>query len=145
MIAKIVINESQDRFERLALRILREFGCIVAHDTLHAGKFDITARPMVITTGSHPANARIPGLHDVTFLTNKMLFRMKEAPDHLLILGGGPIAIEMLQAHVRMSRKVTLIEAAQILVKDDSEFVDLVWRRLQTDGVDILATLLCKR
>ena len=66
-------------------------------DTVRAGKFDILARRIVIATGSRPAIAPILGLQDVPFLTNETLFQMKETPDHLIILGGGPIGLRWLR------------------------------------------------
>lgn len=96
----------------------------MAPDTVRAGKFDILARRVVIATGSRPAIAPIPGLQDVPYLTNETLFQMKETPDHLIILGGGPIGVEMAQAHARMGIKVTVFEVMQILGKDDPEPVE---------------------
>ena len=94
------------------MRVLHEFGCFFATDTLKAEKFDITARRIVIETGSHPAIAQILGLQDLTYLINQTLFRLNEAPDHLIILGRGPIGVEMAQAHARKVIEVTLIKVA---------------------------------
>ena len=138
MIAKIALHHSQDRFGRLAVRVLREFGCFVAPNTLQAGKFDIIARRIVIAMSSHSAVAQIPGLQEVTYMTNETLFRINETPDHLIILGAGSNGVEMAQAHARTGIEVTLIEAVQILVTDDPELGDFVRRRLQTDDADIL-------
>lgn len=138
VIAQIAPHDSQDRFERLGVAVLREFGRFVAPDTVRAGKFDILARRVVIATGSRPAIAPIPGLQDVPFLTNETLFQMKETPDHLIILGGGPIGVEMAQAHARMGIKVTIVEAMQILGKDDPELVEFLRRRLQKEGIEVL-------
>ena len=122
--------DSQDRFERSGVSFLREFGCFVALHTLQAGKFDITARRILLQTGSQPAIALIPGLQDLNYLTNGTFFRLNETLDHLIIQGGGPISVEMAQAYALMVIEVTLIEVAQILARDDPELVDFVWRRL---------------
>ena len=94
------------------MRVLHEFGCFFATYTLQTGKFDITARSIVIETGSHPAIAQILGLQDLSYLINETLFRLNEAPDHLIILGGGPIGVKMAQAHARKVLEITLIKVA---------------------------------
>ena len=63
----------------------------------------------------------VPGLHKVPYETNETLFDLREKPEHLLIIGGGPIGMEMAQAHIRLGCKVTVIEGEKALGKDDPE------------------------
>jgi pyruvate/2-oxoglutarate dehydrogenase complex dihydrolipoamide dehydrogenase (E3) component len=81
----------------------------------------------------------IPGLADVPFLTNETVFDNPELPRHLIVIGGGPIGLEMAQAHRRLGAQVTVVEMGQVLGKDDPELVDLLVRRLAAEGVAILA------
>ena len=96
-----------------------------------------TARRIVIATGSRPAVPPIPGLADVPYLTNETLFANATLPDHLLILGGGPIGLEMAQAHRRLGSHVTVIEARQPFGQDDPELAAVVLERLAAEGVEI--------
>ena len=77
----------------------------------------------------------IPGLETVPYLTNETLFDLRERPDHLLIIGGGPIGMEMAQAHARLGARVTVIEAARALARDDPDHAALVLDALRGEGV----------
>ena len=79
----------------------------------------------------------IDGLDGVPFMTNETLFDLRDRPDHLLIVGGGPIGMEMAQAHVRLGCKVTVIEGDTALGKDDPELAQVVLQTLKDEGVEI--------
>ena len=81
--------------------------------------------------GSSPLVPPIKGLDQVDYLTNETLFELREKPDHLLIIGGGPIGMEMAQAHIRLGCKVTVIEGAKALGKDDPEAAEVVLETLR--------------
>ena len=88
-----------------------------------AGDVEIRARRFVIATGSSPLVPPIPGLDNVGYLTNETVFDLTERPGHLIIIGGGPIGIELAQAFRRLGSQVTVIEAASALGRDDPEMV----------------------
>jgi pyruvate/2-oxoglutarate dehydrogenase complex dihydrolipoamide dehydrogenase (E3) component len=138
VIAQIAPVDSQERFEGLGVRVIREFGRFTGPRTVLAGAHEITARRIVIATGSSPLVPPIPGLDRVPYLTNETLFDLREKPDHLLIIGGGPIGMEMAQAHVRLGCKVTVIEGAKALGKDDPELAAIAIDALRGEGVDIV-------
>lgn len=137
VIAQIAPVDSQARFEGLGVRVIREFGQFVSPTEVQAGDHRITARRIVIATGSSPLVPPIPGLDRVPYLTNETLFDLRERPDHLLIVGGGPISVEMAQAHVRLGCKVTVIEGMTALANDDPDFASVVLDALRTEGVVI--------
>lgn len=130
--------DSQDRFEGLGVRVIREYGHFVSPKEVEAGPYRIKARRIVIATGSSPMVPPIAGLEDVPYLTNETLWKLQDKPEHLIILGGGPIGLEMAQAHVRLGSKVTVVEAASALGRDDPEMAALVLQRLRAEGVEIL-------
>ena len=138
VIAQIEPVDSQERFEGLGVQVIREFGRFISDREVQAGAHTITARRIVIATGSRPFVPPIPGLADVPYLTNETLFEDRDKPDHLLIIGGGPIGIEMAQAHVRLGSKVTVLEGARALGKDDPEAAQIVLDTLRAEGVDII-------
>lgn len=137
VIAQIAPLDSVERFEGLGVKVIEEFGRFISKDEVQAGDTVIKARRIVIATGSSPLVPPIPGLDSVPYETNETLFDLREPPEHLLIIGGGPIGMEMAQAHVRMGCKVTVIEGAKALGKDDPELATVVLDTLREEGVVI--------
>ena len=137
-IATIEPHDSQERFEGLGVTVIREFGNFISARQVQAGDTTITARRIVIATGSRPFVPPIPGLDSVPFETNETLFDLREKPAHLLIIGGGPIGMEMAQAHIRLGSKVTVIEGATALGQDDPELTAVVLDRLREEGIEIV-------
>ncbi|MBU2943567.1 FAD-dependent oxidoreductase [Shimia thalassica] len=137
VIAQIEPNDSVERFESLGVRVIEEYGAFTGPNEVQAGPFSITARRIVIATGSSPMVPPIPGLADVPYLTNETLFELREKPDHLLIIGAGPIGLEMAQAHRRLGCTVTVIEGDKALGRDDPEMAAYVLDALKEEGVQI--------
>jgi len=98
----------------------------------------ITARRFVIATGSSPLVPPIPGLDKVPYETNETIFELRDRPEHLLIIGGGPIGMEMAQAHIRLGSEVTVIEGMKALGNDDPELAAIVLERLRDEGINIV-------
>ncbi|MSO88589.1 MAG: dihydrolipoamide dehydrogenase [Rhodospirillaceae bacterium] len=137
VIADIAPHDSPERFEGLGVRVIAATACFANPRELIAGNDIVRARRFVIATGSSPFIPPIPGLEDVSYLTNESIFDLKTRPPHLLVLGGGPIGIELAQAHRRLGARVTIVEMASILGKDDPELVEFVRRSLRAEGVEI--------
>jgi pyruvate/2-oxoglutarate dehydrogenase complex dihydrolipoamide dehydrogenase (E3) component len=138
VIAAIAPHDSQERFEGLGVTVLRAPAHFTGPETVVAGETEIRARRFVVATGSAALVPPIPGLDRVPFLTNESLFDLRELPEHLIVIGGGPIGLEMAQAHRRLGAKVTVVEAQKALGKDDPELAALVLERLRSEGVSIL-------
>ncbi len=137
VIAQIEPMDSQERFEGFGVKVIREYGQFVSPTQVQAGDHLITARRVVIATGSSPLVPPIPGLDQVPYYTNETIFDLRDKPEHLLIIGGGPIGMEMAQAHIRLGCKVTVIEGMQVLGKDDPEAAAIVLDTLRAEGVEI--------
>jgi pyruvate/2-oxoglutarate dehydrogenase complex dihydrolipoamide dehydrogenase (E3) component len=137
VIATIAPVDSQERFEGMGVRVIRERGHFIDEHTVKAGEHEITARRVVVATGSSPFVPPIPGLEDVPYLTNESLWDLRELPKHLLVIGGGPIGIEMAQAHLRLGAKVTVIEGMKAMGKDDPEAAAIVLDRMRDEGMVI--------
>lgn len=142
VIAGIAPHDSQDRFEGLGCTVIRAYGRFTGPQEVEAGDTRIKARRIVIATGSRPFVPPIDGLGQdgqggVPFLTNETLFANREKPDHLLIIGGGPIGMEMAQAHRRLGCAVTVIEGAKAMGRDDPEAAAVVLNALRSEGVTI--------
>ena len=139
VIAAIAPNDSVERFEKLGVRVLKEEGRFVGRTELLAGPHRIKSRRIVLATGSRPTAPPIPGLAEVPYLTNETIFANRALPDHLVVIGGGPIGLEMAQAHRRLGARVTVLEAVDFLAKDDPELSAVVVARLKAEGVELRA------
>ena len=137
VIAQIAPHDSQERFERLGVTVIREYGRFVSPTEVQAGETTIAARRIAIATGTSPLVPPIPGLDSVPHETNETLFDLREAPGHLLVIGGGPVGMEMAQAHARLGSRVTVIEGATVLGRDDPDLAAVVTDRLRAEGVEI--------
>lgn len=137
VIAGIAPHDSVARFEGLGVTVLRDHARFVAPDILAVGATRITAKRFVIATGSRPSIPPISGLDQVAYHTNETIFAETAAIGRLLVIGGGPIGVELAQAQARLGVKVTLVELARILPKDDPDLVACVRRALLADGIDL--------
>ncbi|MAS14316.1 MAG: dihydrolipoamide dehydrogenase [Nitratireductor sp.] len=137
-IAAIAPNDSVERFTALGVQVIQEEARFKDHRTVIAGDHEIRARRFVIATGSSPLIPPIPGLEDVPFLTNETIFSQTRKPAHLIVVGGGPIGMELAQAHRRLGCEVTVVEALAALGKDDPELTAVALRNIRSDGVNVL-------
>jgi pyruvate/2-oxoglutarate dehydrogenase complex dihydrolipoamide dehydrogenase (E3) component len=135
VIAAIEPHDSVERFEKLGCTVIQAAAKFVDPDTVEAGGRRITARRFVVATGSRALIPPIPGLGDTPFLTNETVFENRVQPSHLIVIGGGPIGLEMAHAHVRLGSKVTVLEGRTIMPKDDQELVAIVRQAVTDDGV----------
>ena len=136
-IAAIAPHDSVERFTGLGVQVIEGWGRFVSPTEVAVGDQRIRARRFVIATGSRAMVPPIAGLEGVPFLTNETLFDLREQPGHLMVLGGGPIGMEMAQAHRRLGCRVTVLEGARALGRDDPEAAALVVAKLRTEGVEI--------
>lgn len=122
-IATIAPLDSESRYRALGCTVLRDAARFVAPDCLAVGDRRLTARRIVIACGSRPAIPAVPGLAALPFLTNETLFDLSDKPEHLLILGGGPIGLEMGQAYAGLGCRVSVVQSGPIAAREDPELV----------------------
>jgi pyruvate/2-oxoglutarate dehydrogenase complex dihydrolipoamide dehydrogenase (E3) component len=137
VIAGIAPHDSVERFTSLGCTVIKARAHFTGPREVLAGGQTIRARRFVIATGSRASIPPIPGLDGVPFFTNETIFDNTVLPDHVIIIGGGPIGCEMAQAHSRLGARVTVIDQAAILPKDDPEAVAVVRAQLVSDGVTL--------
>ena len=137
-IAAIAPMDSETRFRALGATVLRGEARFVAPDALAVDGRRLTARRIVVAAGSSAVVPPIPGLDRVPYLTNASLFDLAAKPEHLLILGGGPIGLEMADAFAGLGCHVSVIEAATIAGREDSELVAGLRAALSARGVQLL-------
>ena len=141
VIAGIAPHDSVERFEGLGVKVIQAAGKFIDDNTVQAGGETIKARRFVIATGSSAAAPPIPGLSDVDFLTNETIFELRQLPERLIVIGGGPIGMEMAQAHARLGAQVTVLEAFDPLGKDDPNHTSIVLEKLKEEGVEVLSRI----
>ena len=138
VIASIAPQDSVERFEGLGVRVIQAHARFTGANEVVAGESTIRARRFVIATGAAPLVPPISGIEGVPYHTNETIFGETVLPGHLLVMGGGPIGVELGQAFRRLGARVTILEMSSILPHDDPELVEVVRARLRADGVDIL-------
>jgi len=137
VIAAIEPNDSVERFTGLGVRVIQASGRFVDKSTVVAGEYRIKARRFVIASGSTPLVPPIPGLDSVPYFTNETIFDNQERLHDLIVIGAGPIGLELAQAHSRLGSRVTVLEAAKALGKDDPELAKVVLERLAAEGIRV--------
>lgn len=137
VIAAIAPHDSQERFEGLGVEVIRDWARFVDADTLECGGLTIRPRRVVIATGSAAAIPPVEGLAETPHLTNESIFALEGIPPRLLVLGAGPIGLEMAQAHARLGSHVTVLEAGKALGREDPETAAVALARIRAEGVEI--------
>ncbi|MDZ4087890.1 MAG: FAD-dependent oxidoreductase [Tabrizicola sp.] len=138
VIDKIAPVDSQARFEGLGCTVIRAFARFTGPREVEAGDTVVRARRFVIATGSHALVPPIQGVETVPYLTNETIFGLRDRPQHLIVIGGGPIGVEMAQAHRRLGCEVTVIEGARVLGREDPELAAVVIAALQAEGITLV-------
>ncbi len=137
VIKSIAPNDSQARFEAMNVKVIRAPGKFVSARVLEAGDFSIRARRFVVATGSAPSAPPIPGIELVRYLTNESIFDLTRLPARLVIIGAGPIGIELAQAFRRLGSEVVVIEAGRALGREDPELAAVALNALAGEGVEL--------
>ncbi|HEU0058993.1 MAG TPA: FAD-dependent oxidoreductase [Hyphomicrobiaceae bacterium] len=137
VIAAIAPNDSVERFTGLNVKVVSAPARFIDRKRVLAGEWRIKARRFVIATGSSPEIPGIPGLAEVAYFTNETIFANRAKLEHLIVVGAGPIGLELAQAHLRLGSHVTVLEALKALGNEDPELSQLVLERLQGEGMDI--------
>lgn len=146
VIREIEPHDSRERYEGLGVDVILGFGEIQDRHTVKIGRETITGKYIVIATGSEPAVPPIPGLNDVDYQTNRTIFHLKELPGHLIVLGSGPIGIELGQGFRHLGSQVTIINRSPgLFKKDDPEVGPLMEKQLKDDGIELLLGIAYRR
>ena len=119
---------------------------LVDGHTVRVGERTLTTKFILIATGSRPAAPKIANLAEVGYLNSETLFEQERAPRSMLIVGGGPIAIEMAQAHHRLGVQVTVLQReARILERDEPSLSDRLLALLRGEGIDVQVDVMHDR
>ncbi len=137
--ASISGNDSARRFRELGVDVYFGNGQFVDSETIEVAGQRLKFSKAVIATGARAAAPGIPGLDEVSYLTNESLFTLTERPDRLGVIGAGPIGCEMAQSFAQLGSEVLLVESADgILTREDPEAAKIVQESMLRDGVRLL-------
>src|SRR5438552_5118070 len=138
--AKIAPNDSQDRFESLGVDVFRGEARFVSPHEVEVNDQKLRAKNFVIATGSRAVIPKIEGIETVPYFTNETIFdELKEKPESMIVLGGGPIGCELAQTFRRLGVQVTIVQRGdQLLPREDRDVADFLERRLINEGVRII-------
>lgn len=140
VIKTIAPHDSVGRMESLGIRVFKGQAKFISRKMAKVGRQMIKARRFVIATGSSPFIPPIPGLYGddaVHFFTNETIFDVQALLKHLIIIGGGPIGVEMAQAHRRLGSEVSVIQRSRLMPRDDGEAVDIIRHKFIQEGVNL--------
>lgn len=136
VIKSIEPHDSKERYEGLGVDVIEGYGSFVDAHTVAVGDRRLTAKTVVISTGSNPFVPPIKGLDLVPYYTNKNIFQLKSLPKHLIVLGAGPIGSELGQGFKHLGAEVTMIDKAPgIFGRDDEEVGPLMLQQFLVDGI----------
>ena len=134
----IAVDDSQERFEEeFGVEVIRGHAKMIDGSTIEVNGETLKAPRIVLAIGSKPFIPPVEGIESVDYLTNETIFGLTERPDHLAIMGGGPIGCEMAQSFRRLGSKVTIVERGRLMGKDDPEAAKIVVDRFRAEGMDI--------
>ncbi|SMP66323.1 dihydrolipoyl dehydrogenase family protein [Anoxynatronum buryatiense] len=139
VIEEIAPHDSVERFQSMGVEVIQSHGRLLDAYTVQAGDRVLTGKRIVITAGSGPQVPKLEGLDKVGYLTNETLFSLEKLPEHLMIWGAGPIAMEIGQAFVQLGSRVTVIlRGHELFKKDEPEVGEIMARKLEADGIRFL-------
>ena len=145
--AKIAPNDSQERFESLGVDVFRGEAKFVSPHEVEVNGQRLRAKNFAIATGSRAVIPKIEGIEGIPYFTNETIFdALKEKPERMIVLGGGPIGCELGQALSRLGVKVTIVEyGQQILAPEDVDVAEFMQKRFEAEGIAVNLCTEAKR
>ncbi len=139
VIRKIEPHDSIERYQSLGVDCITGQAEILDANTIRVGDRKLTTKNIVLALGASPFVPEIQGLDQVKYRTSENLWEMRTLPMRLVILGGGPIGCEMVQAFARFGSQVTQVEMApRILPREDDDVAELIADKFRREGVKLL-------
>ena len=139
VIEQIAPVDSVERYEGFGVEVITEDARFEDERTVVSKTHIVRAKRFVVAAGSRASVPPIPGLADVPYLTNESIFSVPDFPSHLLIIGSGPIGLEMGQSFRRLGAQVTIIDIAEPLGRSDPDHAKVLIDALTAEGVDFRA------
>ncbi len=137
--AKIAPNDSQERFESLGVDVFRDQARFASPHEIEVDGRTLRAKNFVIATGSRAVIPKIEGVDQVPYFTNETIFdELKQKPESMIVLGGGPIGCELGQALSRLGVKITIVQSGgQLLPPEDCDVAEFMEQRFAEEGIGV--------
>lgn len=140
VVQEISTHHLSESFEKRGIKVIFGNPQFIDKKTVEVTGKKITSKRFIICTGSHPVIPPIEGLKDIDYLTNENIFDLEKLPGSLIVLGGGPIGVELSQALSRLGVKIYIVEMLErILYREDIDVAKLLENTLRKEGINILA------
>ncbi|EGW55363.1 FAD-dependent oxidoreductase [Candidatus Endoriftia persephonae] len=140
VVKQVEPHDSVERYSSLGVDVIEGEARITSPYTVEVDGRELTTRNIIVATGARPFVPPIPGLDQIDYLTSDNLWQLRELPQRLLVLGGGPIGCELSQAFARFGAKVTMVEMApRLMIREDEDVAALVQARFEEEGIEVLA------
>ncbi len=137
--SRISQHDSQQKLTELGVHLFFGQGKFEGRSRFAVNDRILRFRRALVATGARPARPDIPGLHEAGYLTNETIFSLTEKPEHLLVLGGGPVGCELAQVFRRLGSQVTVVQrAAQLLPREDPVAAEVLAQAFQKEGIRVL-------
>ncbi|OUL34832.1 mercuric reductase [Nostoc sp. 106C] len=137
--AGISPHDSAERFQKLGVDVFLGSGRFASKNTVEVGDQTLRFKKAVIATGARAAQPAIPGIEKAGYLTNESVFSLIQRPEHLAVIGGGPIGCELAQAFRRLGCEVVLFHrSSHILNKEDAEAAEILQKVLVKEGIRLV-------
>jgi len=131
-------TDAPEHFTAKGIELRFGEAALTSPTTVSVGGEEVEAKHILLCTGGRPAVPPIPGLEEAGYLTSETLFELTDPPASVVVIGGGPIAVELAQAFARLGMAVTVLQSGPgILPREDAELVALLTARLRAEGVDL--------
>jgi pyruvate/2-oxoglutarate dehydrogenase complex dihydrolipoamide dehydrogenase (E3) component len=138
IIGRIQPHDSPERFRGMGVDVVEGRARFVSPEEAEVAGRRIRSKRWIIATGSRTAVPPVPGLVEAGYLTHESLWELRALPESLLVLGAGPIGLEMAQAFARLGSRVTVVDVAgQVLEREDPEIAAVLRRRLEREGITL--------
>jgi pyruvate/2-oxoglutarate dehydrogenase complex dihydrolipoamide dehydrogenase (E3) component len=135
----IRVHENASYYRKIGIDVALGIGKFASSNSVEVDGMIYSSKKIVICTGSSPRNLKIPGIELAKVYTNETIFDLDTLPEHLVVIGGGPIGMELGQAFRYLGSKVTfLIRSNRFLPKEDPEIVAVLKEQLKKDGIEIM-------
>ncbi|MEH2460046.1 mercuric reductase [Nostoc sp.] len=137
--ADISHNDSAERFSSLGVDVFLGSGRFASKNTVEVGDKTLRFKKAVIATGARSAQLSIPGIEKAGYLTNETVFSLIQRPEHLAVIGGGPIGCELAQAFRRLGSEVVLLHSgSHLLNKEDADAAEILQKVLISEGIRVV-------
>jgi len=131
-------DDNPDKYAELGVDLLWGEASFDGEHRIRIGERVLSSQYALVCTGSRPASPALEGLSDIGYLTSENIFELERAPRSLIIIGGGPIGVEMAQAMNRLRVKTTVLQrAGRVLERDEPALAEMLLERLREEGVDV--------